>query len=387
MSDDFWERAAKVDPLWAVLSDPSKRNRQWDLPSFFATGEREITLLLYQLRTLGHAPTPGRAMDFGCGVGRLTQALAPRFAEVIGVDASETMIQLAEQLNRFRGRVRYILNDAPSLQNFGTATFDFVYSDIVLQHLPAPLASGYVAEFLRILVPGGIAVFQLSSHKRDQENAPVRPVHMPEDAYRARIQWEIVPPDSMRVGETAAIEVDVTNISPLEWNQQLTGTINVGNHWRNARGEMIVQDDARSGLPIVLASGQSVRVPLVIRTPAIPGICTCEVDLVHEGISWFADLGTNTQSHRVDVISDQAAAVRSEDAHVSASERPFPDIYAMLPEPSAAEIGPFPMFGVPRQRVLGIIRDHGADPFFIEPDERGGPEWHGYRYFVKKLEA
>jgi 2-polyprenyl-3-methyl-5-hydroxy-6-metoxy-1,4-benzoquinol methylase len=94
MATDFWELAAQRDPLWAVLSDPAKRGRQWDLRAFFETGAREVSLLLYQLRRLGHSPATGRALDFGCGVGRLTQPLALMFDEAIGVDASPTMIDL-----------------------------------------------------------------------------------------------------------------------------------------------------------------------------------------------------------------------------------------------------------------------------------------------------
>ena len=38
--------------------------------------------------------------------------------------------------------------------------FDFIYSNIVLQHIPREAQFGYVREFGRILKPGGIAVFQ-----------------------------------------------------------------------------------------------------------------------------------------------------------------------------------------------------------------------------------
>jgi len=52
MDGDFWESAARRDPLWAILSDPSKRGRRWELQGFFETGRREISLLLYQLKQL-----------------------------------------------------------------------------------------------------------------------------------------------------------------------------------------------------------------------------------------------------------------------------------------------------------------------------------------------
>ena len=45
--------------------------------------------------------------------------------------------------------------------SFADASFDFVYSTIVLQHVPPALAIGYVDEFARVLRPGGLAVFTL----------------------------------------------------------------------------------------------------------------------------------------------------------------------------------------------------------------------------------
>jgi hypothetical protein len=42
------------------------------------------------------------------------------------------------------------------------------------------------------------------------------------------------------------------------------------------------------------------------------------------------------------------------------------------------------MFGVPRDVVLAAIQDGGGEVLFIEDDERGGPEWQGYRYYVAK---
>jgi hypothetical protein len=57
---DFWEEAAQRDPLFAILSDPSRRGRRWDLESFFETGRREISLLLYQLQRLGQPLVGGR---------------------------------------------------------------------------------------------------------------------------------------------------------------------------------------------------------------------------------------------------------------------------------------------------------------------------------------
>ena len=84
----FWDEFAKYDPLWAILSDPTKAGRLWDLPRFLETGKREISLLFYQLRALGLEIERTAALDFGCGVGRLSQPLAAHFQRVVGVDVS-----------------------------------------------------------------------------------------------------------------------------------------------------------------------------------------------------------------------------------------------------------------------------------------------------------
>ncbi len=103
----------------------------------------------------------GRALDFGCGAGRLTQALASRFAHADGVDIARSMIEAAEQLNHCPN-VDFHHNTAADLALFGTDAFSFIYSSIVLQHMRSALALGYISDFVRVLSPGGILVFQVA---------------------------------------------------------------------------------------------------------------------------------------------------------------------------------------------------------------------------------
>src|SRR5215475_8638498 len=74
-SSRFWDAHAGRDPLRAILSDPNKRQGEWDVRKFFLTGVGEISSLIYTLRTQGVDAPRGRALDFGCGVGRLSQSL------------------------------------------------------------------------------------------------------------------------------------------------------------------------------------------------------------------------------------------------------------------------------------------------------------------------
>ena len=52
-----------------------------------------------QLEDLGVTVSRGRALDFGCGAGRLTRALAARFESVVGVDVADAMLDKARALN------------------------------------------------------------------------------------------------------------------------------------------------------------------------------------------------------------------------------------------------------------------------------------------------
>jgi SAM-dependent methyltransferase len=98
-SRQFWDAHAQSDPLWAILSDPARKGRRWDLERFLQSGVDEIFLILHQLRSRGINVQRRPALDFGCGVGRLSQALAAHFARIDGVDLSFAMIELARSLN------------------------------------------------------------------------------------------------------------------------------------------------------------------------------------------------------------------------------------------------------------------------------------------------
>ncbi len=146
--------------MWAVLSRPDKRGGRWDVDEFFATGRIEIGEHLAAFAAMGLPRARGRAVDFGCGAGRLTRPLAAMFDEAIGVDVSPSMIDCARRLNAGIDNLHFIENAAPTLAMLADASVDFVYSNMTLQHIPAELAEGYVDEFLRVLAPGGVASFQ-----------------------------------------------------------------------------------------------------------------------------------------------------------------------------------------------------------------------------------
>jgi ubiquinone/menaquinone biosynthesis C-methylase UbiE len=153
-----WDSLAEKDALWSILTDASKANGQWDIAEFMATGKAEMKTVMDHLTEINCVPMRnGSALDFGCGVGRLTQSMAGQFASCVGVDISGQMIRRAISLNR-HAHCRYITNASTRLP-FADASFAFVYSNIVLQHVPRRLSTAYVREFIRVLAPAGVLVF------------------------------------------------------------------------------------------------------------------------------------------------------------------------------------------------------------------------------------
>ena len=153
-----WEGNAEADALWVILTDSRYYGRKWDVSEFFSTGEEEIDRVFNYMKQKSITVPSGSFLDFGCGVGRNSKALRKRFERGYGVDISEKMIELARS---YVPDVKFMVNQKDSLEQFEDNSVDFVYSHIVLQHIPNKFQKKYIEEFLRILSPGGLALIQI----------------------------------------------------------------------------------------------------------------------------------------------------------------------------------------------------------------------------------
>lgn len=159
-----WDELASMDPLFFVLTAEAKQNGQWDVQEFFATGEHEIARIMSFTEKYHRPAARNKALDFGCGVGRLTRALSRRFAHCWGLDGSEKMVRLAKHLNNDLANSEFLVNQSDKLPMFPSHTFDMICSELVLQHLPnRDLIRSYILEFVRILGRNGLLVFQVPS--------------------------------------------------------------------------------------------------------------------------------------------------------------------------------------------------------------------------------
>jgi len=161
-----WEALGRVDPYWAVISEPGKKGGRWDPDAFFESGASEIRAVLARVAALGLEPRRGLALDYGCGVGRLTRALAGEFSRVVGVDFSESMLSEARRANAGIPNASFERNDGRSLAATASGSVDFVYSVIALQHSPAASQREIIREFARVVAPGGAVVFQTPARHR-----------------------------------------------------------------------------------------------------------------------------------------------------------------------------------------------------------------------------
>ena len=94
-----WDALGRVDPLGAIAALPEKKGNRWSLDEFFKVGATRVRAVADHLGELRVHLGSIYALDFGCGVGRHTQALAELFDHVVGVDVAPSMLELARQLN------------------------------------------------------------------------------------------------------------------------------------------------------------------------------------------------------------------------------------------------------------------------------------------------
>lgn len=156
-TDESWRRWGRIDPYYGVLADPrfSRDRIVSNRATFFESGARfvEHVLSLFE-RHFGALPQ-GRALDHGCGVGRLTLPLSQRFEFLLGVDVSPDMLAEAARNCESADRPNVEFAGADDELSAAPGPFAFVMSHMVLQHIPVPRGLSILAELLDRVQPGG----------------------------------------------------------------------------------------------------------------------------------------------------------------------------------------------------------------------------------------
>jgi SAM-dependent methyltransferase len=159
-SERYWDERARENALYFVDNEIGYDDPDTD--EFWLRGEQVVARMLDMAGvTIGVGET---VLDIGCGVGRLTRALAGRAARVYGLDVSREMLELAKEHNPALDNVEWVHGDGAGLAAIADSSVDGCFSHVVFQHIPDPeITLDYVREMGRVLRPGGWALFQVSS--------------------------------------------------------------------------------------------------------------------------------------------------------------------------------------------------------------------------------
>jgi len=173
-----WDERARKDAFHYIAS----WRKDWDQESFFQSGEEDYGRLVAPMIDRAGWDLHDKSMlELGCGAGRMTRAFSKRFSSVFAFDISEEMLRHAQALYPDAANVTWTLSNGNDLSGLGDESVDFVFSYIVLQHMPEPrFAFRYIREMLRVLKPGGIFLFQFNS-------VPVMTMN-----WKGRMAWQIV---------------------------------------------------------------------------------------------------------------------------------------------------------------------------------------------------
>jgi 2-polyprenyl-3-methyl-5-hydroxy-6-metoxy-1,4-benzoquinol methylase len=153
-SDRAWKELGRTRPYSAIVEHESRAE-------FFESGEQHVELVMQIVRDhIDPDFRPARALDYGCGAGRILIPLARLSDDVVGVDVSEDMLSEARRNCDGRGlgnvELRSTLDELAD-----RPPFDLVHTYIVLQHIPRQRGMEILSRLVGLVAPGGIGVVQV----------------------------------------------------------------------------------------------------------------------------------------------------------------------------------------------------------------------------------
>ena len=149
-----WDEAARKNVRYYIATSASESEEK-----FIDSGKYDAEKILSGLPRFN--PKTDRALEIGCGIGRLLRWMNDHFCSLYGVDISDEMIRCGRDWLREYPKIKLVQTTGNNLSMFEDNQFDFVYSYITFQHIPSrKLVTKYIAEAYRVLKPGGYFRFQ-----------------------------------------------------------------------------------------------------------------------------------------------------------------------------------------------------------------------------------
>ncbi|MEE7459948.1 hypothetical protein MFUR16E_00610 [Methylobacterium fujisawaense] len=163
-----WQQMGQGEPHWSVLTDEKFKqdNINDNMDLFYDTSNRDVEIMKLAFeRSGGSISQLKTCFELGCGVGRMTVALANIFEHVTAVDISEPHLKHAQTALDRRGLRNVTLKKLQKIDQLNEVEkFDLFYSIIVLQHNPPPVMRYMLDQIFSKIKSGGYAYFQIPTY-------------------------------------------------------------------------------------------------------------------------------------------------------------------------------------------------------------------------------
>jgi ubiquinone/menaquinone biosynthesis C-methylase UbiE len=163
-------------------------------------------------------------VEIGCGVGRLTRAIAAEVGHVHAFDLSVEMLARARE--SAIPNVTFHLADGKTLTGLADRSADFVLAYCVFQHLPSEEVLGsYLKEMQRVARPGALVVFSLTPRRWRSRLLPLSRLRrwvlekMSSDGPRGlyRSAWTGIRPSRKAVARLSGMPLQSTLLHGDKW--------------------------------------------------------------------------------------------------------------------------------------------------------------------------
>jgi 4-amino-4-deoxy-L-arabinose transferase-like glycosyltransferase len=129
------------------------------------------------------------------------------------------------------------------------------------------------------------------------EGPPRVPRPLADADFRAELRALEIP-ERVAAKSRVEIRVAVRNAGGAVWLARERGLsplqLSAANHWLDASGNVVTNDDGRGALPRDLRPGEEAEITFAVNAPRRPGDYLLEIDMLQEGVSWFALKGSGT---------------------------------------------------------------------------------------------
>ena len=159
-----WNLRTEVDTYYFIGFESPNRELFWEMGKNRVKKYQETILKNYDTDKM-------KALEVGCGIGRLLIPLSKIFEETIGVDISENMVKKCKENINDIANCNVMVNNGLDFENLESNYFDFCLVNTVFQHIPKKeIIINYIKEIHKVLKPGGIFHFNIYTNDDVRSN-------------------------------------------------------------------------------------------------------------------------------------------------------------------------------------------------------------------------